>query len=457
MEQRGARTWPRVALMGACVALLVIVGYRLVQESAGDRDLEAFRAKYRALGYPVTIDELKEAHEVPEGEENVAPLLLAALDRIDESDVDYDNIPILGNVEELPPPGEPLPAKIVSESQYFLSINEEALGEIRQLIREPHCNFPIDWDNYFHMEDIGRLAEMRNLARIFALRALILGDAGDGDGAIDAIEDIFLLGAVEQSQPTYISYLVGVAISGIGTAYVETLLESVTLNDEQLLHLSDVVRWAKARHNPVHSLLGDYILAEHWIDNMRDTALVDFMGGPLSLMMDNAYVLAGLEAHDARASRQSLDSYLELFQMPLSEALDREETLNTPSYYTLFPMGKMRESGMIGRSGVGFLFARYQVLYNAILASLQVERYRLEEGVLPTSLEDLVPKYLDEVPLDPYDGGPLRFRAVGESYVVYSVGCDRVDDGGYDFEADEAMRPMQEIAFVVRRPSGEAR
>lgn len=85
--------------MGACVALLVIVGYRLVQESAGDRDLEAFQAKYRALGYPVTLDELKAAHEVPEGEENVAPLILAALDRIDESDVDYDNIPILGNYE----------------------------------------------------------------------------------------------------------------------------------------------------------------------------------------------------------------------------------------------------------------------------------------------------------------------------------------------------------------------
>lgn len=349
-----------------------------------------------------------------------------------------------------------MPVEVASESQYFLSINEATLEELRQLIREPYCNFPIDWDNYFKMEDIGRLAEMRNLARIFALRALILGDAGDVDAAIDAIEDVFLLGAVEQSQPTYISYLVGVAISGIGTAYVETLLESVTLNDEQLLHLSDVVRWAKARHNPIHSLLGDYILAEHWIDKIRDTALADFMGDPLSLMMDNAYVLAGLEAHDARAYRQSLDSYLELFQMPLSEALGREKTLNTPSYYSFFPMGEMRESGMIGRSGVGFIFARYQVLYNAILTSLQVERYRQEEGVLPKTLKELLPEYFDELPADPYSEGPLRFRVVSESYVVYSVGSNRIDDGGYDFEADESLPPSEEIAFVVRRPWGEA-
>ena len=168
MEQRGARTWPRVVLMGACVALLVVVGYRLVQESAGDRDLEAFQAKYRALGYPVTLDELKEAHEVPEGEENVAPLILDALDRIDDSDVDYDYIPIMGYYNEDLQPGEPLPEKVVSESQYFLSINAEAIGELRELIRKPYCNFPIDWDDVGG-SGLSRLVAVRWRAHIFSL------------------------------------------------------------------------------------------------------------------------------------------------------------------------------------------------------------------------------------------------------------------------------------------------
>lgn len=88
MEQRRARNWPRVVLGVLCVVLLVGVAFRLIQESTVNKELEAFQAKYRALGYPVTLEELKERHEVPEGEENAAPLILAALDRIDDSDVD---------------------------------------------------------------------------------------------------------------------------------------------------------------------------------------------------------------------------------------------------------------------------------------------------------------------------------------------------------------------------------
>ncbi|MCI0465426.1 MAG: hypothetical protein L0Y57_00205 [Beijerinckiaceae bacterium] len=37
---------------------------------------------------------------------------------------------------------------------------------------------------------------------------------------------------------------------------------------------------------------------------------------------------------------------------------------------------------------------------------------------------------LKTVPLDPYDGQPLRFATVGGQPTVYSVGKDLKDDGG---------------------------
>lgn len=455
MEQRKARGWPRVLLGALCAVLLVGIAFRLIQENAVDKELEAFQAKYRALGYPVTLEELKERHEVPEGEENAAPLILAALDRIDDTDVDYDYIPIMGYYNEDLQPGEPLPVKVAAESQYFLSINEEPISELRNLIREPYCNFPIDWDNFVGM-DLGRLAGMRHLARIFALRALVLGDLGDVDEAIDAIEEIFLLGDIEQTQPMYISYAVGVAISGIGTSSVQTLLESATLNDAQFLHVTKIIQSAEAGPNPLYSFIADYILTEHWIENIRTKVAANWTVSPVHGLKDNAYTLAGLDAHDARAYLQSLDDFLELLRLPVSEAIEREETLGTPFFFSLSPLGMMRESGMMLREAGILPFARRPIRYDAILITLQVERYRTQEGALPTSLEDLVPKYLDEVSEDPYGEGPLRFRAVGESYVVYSVGSNRVDDGGYDFEADVAFAPVNEIAFVVRRPGAGA-
>lgn len=35
-----------------------------------------------------------------------------------------------------------------------------------------------------------------------------------------------------------------------------------------------------------------------------------------------------------------------------------------------------------------------------------------------------------EVPLDAYDGKPIRYRRLADGVVVYSVGADGKDDGG---------------------------
>ncbi len=34
------------------------------------------------------------------------------------------------------------------------------------------------------------------------------------------------------------------------------------------------------------------------------------------------------------------------------------------------------------------------------------------------------------MPLDPFDGQPLRYKVVADGVLIYSVGLDGVDDGG---------------------------
>src|SRR5262249_11951720 len=77
-------------------------------------------------------------------------------------------------------------------------------------------------------------------------------------------------------------------------------------------------------------------------------------------------------------------------------------------------------------------FHRYQARLLCTRVGLAVERYRLANNSFPDKLSDLVPKYLPAVPLDPFDGKPLRYRAEGAlAVVVYSVGQDRVDNLGH--------------------------
>jgi hypothetical protein len=56
--------------------------------------------------------------------------------------------------------------------------------------------------------------------------------------------------------------------------------------------------------------------------------------------------------------------------------------------------------------------------------------YRADHGQYPEKFESLVPKYLADVPDDPFDpeGFKLQYRREREAYVLWSVGRDGIDD-----------------------------
>ena len=55
-------------------------------------------------------------------------------------------------------------------------------------------------------------------------------------------------------------------------------------------------------------------------------------------------------------------------------------------------------------------------------ALVALRAYAVDRGALPTTLEALVPRYLDAVPRDAFDGAPLRFDP--ERRALHSVGSD---------------------------------
>jgi hypothetical protein len=59
-----------------------------------------------------------------------------------------------------------------------------------------------------------------------------------------------------------------------------------------------------------------------------------------------------------------------------------------------------------------------------------LELHKRARGAYPESLDDLVPEQLPDVPTDPFTGGRMCYRREDAGYTLYSVGSDRVDDGG---------------------------
>jgi len=73
---------------------------------------------------------------------------------------------------------------------------------------------------------------------------------------------------------------------------------------------------------------------------------------------------------------------------------------------------------------------RIEAHVRLLTAELAVRCYRSDQGRAPSSLEQLVPKYLQRVPLDPFSGRPMLYHPQGTNWLLYSLGEDGMDDGG---------------------------
>ncbi len=80
---------------------------------------------------------------------------------------------------------------------------------------------------------------------------------------------------------------------------------------------------------------------------------------------------------------------------------------------------------------------------------LALRRYEIAHGRLPETLEQAAAEcMLKTVPLDPYDGQPMRYAVVAGQPTIYSVGRDRNDHGG-KIDEEFGKRPGDYL-FIVR-------
>jgi hypothetical protein len=74
--------------------------------------------------------------------------------------------------------------------------------------------------------------------------------------------------------------------------------------------------------------------------------------------------------------------------------------------------------------------ATLEAMMLATKSGLACKVYRNKYGRYPDSLEALVPEFLNEIPIDPFNEKPLVYRVTGDEVLIYSLGSNEKDDGG---------------------------
>lgn len=93
-----------------------------------------------------------------------------------------------------------------------------------------------------------------------------------------------------------------------------------------------------------------------------------------------------------------------------------------------------------------------------LVAHLALRRFWLAENKYPAALDELVPRFLPAVPLDPFVNRELRYKKRPADYLLYSIGGDLIDDGG--LPAKPFTYPVSKGDIVVEvalSPENESR
>lgn len=349
-----------------------------------------------------------------------------------------------------------VPSKVwVTYSPQVLQAAKPALQTLRKAVEFPHMRL-IDRrkaEIYFWSMSFPQFSRFREFARLLQAEAKFRKQRSDINGAVESCAAILKLARRMGDEPFLVSFLVQQAIFGIGVVglWDRVLSDSEASRDAYRNALKelrawdinrDFVRALKAERFIVGIQVFDWLRKagkrQNVLANLKHLFSADeidlaFWFSPNRYLTENQLLfltlfrqLIALAQKGAPYDFQALQSY----EGELRKKVDQEWEISVgkrkiswrPYLYVAIMMPVYLRA-----------FERTthtHALKRAAETALALRLYRAEKGKYPDRLQELVPNYLPQVPVDPYDDKPIRYRKLQKGFKVWCVGGNRKDDGG---------------------------
>lgn len=297
------------------------------------------------------------------------------------------------------------------------------------------------------------LGEVRVMAQMLALEARLAATEGHSDRATTNLRSMIRIAEQTREIPLLINDLVAIAIVALAIEDTVRLIHDYPglFSDTNLATLAHAFAGFPSDGQPLARFEGERMIFEDAVQRLYSlnsdgngvlvsgafdelmalegrvpdtTGVTDTLVGPVAaaVMADRKTALGfyngaldGLLAWSNQPTwtRGAYTDPVEALDNPLSRARHLLVSLIMPAFETAV------------RQGEHVAFVR-----DTALVVIAIELHRRREGRLPSTLDELVPGLLPRVPLDLFTGEPIRYRVEGDSFVVWSVGNDYIDDGG---------------------------
>jgi hypothetical protein len=299
-----------------------------------------------------------------------------------------------------------------------------AVAEARRLAGLRQGRFSVTWSEDIISTKLPHLQQSRELLQLLELDAQQRGQNKDPAGMLLTCRAMINVGRAIGDEPSTISQLVHLAASHIA---VSALARGLALGEPppEALRLTQELLEEESKHPAFLIMLRGERIWSHCL-------LSGLSSDPEKWKKHLVWNESGI-AELIREARPLHPRVLRLYSQAIEIAklpahlwkdrLDELEKAEKDTFQPIRPFVSIPQ--VFARSCKRFL-----ATLRAAAVALAVERFRQAHGHWPTSLAELKPALVREIPLDPFDGKPLRFRRVKGGVVVYSIGEDEKDDGG---------------------------
>lgn len=428
----------RRALIGGVVLLVLL--------SAGARwnlrrQVHAEIDRIRAAGQPVTLQELAARHADLGGRRDASAELTAAIAGMRsswqhlftntfDSQLVADELPLMGQGPKLAVT-ESIPAGFTNSVALAMIGMTPAFDQLGQVLDEPNAGFrnAIALTNGFETL-LPHLSQFKQLAQWHALRTAWQLDRGETDAAVQTTINLLRLSRVLEAEPTLISQLVRLAMVKMGLSSVERLTNHGPLTKEQLQRLRVELALARPDRAMLEGMKGERAIGLSAIHfrPMDPATLTALNGGGMpsvspvrGLML--LYRMTGLADRDTLIYLAALNAAVAAGTNTVSArlALDKDGTFDPRSKSKLAFL-----SGML-LPALGKAFQKEADCLTALAAAdvaLAVEAYRADHSNrLPNSLDDLLPVYSNEAPVDSATGKAMSLNLRPTGYAIHAGGA----------------------------------
>ena len=425
--------WRRRAVF-ACLAVFValptaLAGIAWNNQVALAREVQAIRA----AGFPATPSDLNSCYPNPPKENNAAVTYQQSFAAMEKTGRNWAQENFAKDIDKAPRQSA-IAAALHGKMREYLADNAEALRLLHEAVNRPDSRYPLDFSKGVQML-LPHLSKLRESVRLLRIEALVAAEDGDTGRALSAIQAALVAADSVRREPVLVSQLARIACHQSTVDTINRVLNTADFSDAQLTQLGAYLRDAEDPGAFTRAMAGDRAVGLTSFDHPEQflalSPEIQSLGPGVASALGTIINITGMAAGDRRRYLAIMDEVVTASQRPLPEAMALMDAMGSRIQTERSWIPSFTDSLVPGLIHLSEAFARDAAFIASAETAVAVERYRLANGnAVPERLEQLAPAFLPAVPVDPFDGQPLRYQSGENGYTLNGVYQSMPDNGG---------------------------